>query len=68
LLFDILISRDERRCSSGLIIDFGLIRNELLYIPDPNDIYSPDYPGETFRFLKEQAEKQSDKSNNVPEY
>jgi len=51
-----------------LIINLGLIRNELLYIPDPNDIYSPDYPGETFRFLKEQAEKQSDKSNNVPEY
>ena len=35
LLFDILISRDERRCSSDLIIEFGLTRNELRYTLDP---------------------------------
>jgi len=58
LLFDILISRDERRCSSDLIIDFGLTPNELRYILDPKDVYGPDFPGETFRVLKEKEEKQ----------
>ena len=48
LLFDILILRDKRRCSSDLIIDLGLIRNELLYILDPKDTYGPDFPGENF--------------------
>jgi hypothetical protein len=47
LLFDILISGDERRCSSDLIIDFGLTRNELRNILDPKDIYGPDCHGET---------------------
>ena len=47
LLFDILISRDERRCSSDLIIDFGLTRNELRNILDPKDIYGPVSHGET---------------------
>ena len=47
LLFDILIFRDERRCSSDLIIDFGLTRNELRNLLDPKDIYGPDCPGET---------------------
>ena len=58
LLFDILISRDERRCSSDLIIDFGLTRNELRNILDPKDVCGPDLPGETFRVLKEKEEKQ----------
>ena len=58
LLFDILISRDERRCSSDLIIDFGLTRDELRYILDPKDIYVPDFPGGTFLVLKEKKEKQ----------
>ena len=58
LLFDILISRDERRCSSDLIIDFGLTLNGLRYILDPKGIYGPDFPGETFRVLKEKEEKQ----------
>jgi hypothetical protein len=58
LLFDILISRDERRCSPDLIIDFGLTRDELRYIFDPKDVYGPDFPGETFRVLKEKEEKQ----------
>jgi hypothetical protein len=28
------------------------------YILDPKDVYGPDFPGETFRFLKEKEEKQ----------
>jgi hypothetical protein len=55
LLFDILISRDERRCSSDLIIDFGLTRDELRYIFDPKDVYGSDFPGETFCVLKEKG-------------
>ena len=47
LLFDILISRDERRCSSDLINYFGLARDELRYILDPKDVYGPDCHGET---------------------
>ena len=31
---------------------YGLTRDELLYILDPEDIYGPDFPGETFRGLK----------------
>jgi len=58
LLFDILISRDERRCSSDLIIDFGLTRDELRYILDPKDIFGPDFPGETFRILKKKEERE----------
>jgi len=56
LLFDILISRDKRRCSSDLIIDFGLTRNEIRYILDPKGVYRHDFPGETFRVLKEKEE------------
>ena len=36
---------------------YGLNRNELLYILDPQDIYGPDFPGETFRVLKEKEIK-----------
>jgi len=32
---------------------YGLTRDELRYILDPQDIYGPDFPGETFRVLKE---------------
>jgi hypothetical protein len=31
---------------------YGLTRDELLYILDPEDVYGPDFPGETFRGLK----------------
>jgi len=37
---------------------YGLTRDELRYILDPKDIYGPDFPGETFRVLKEKEEKQ----------
>lgn len=32
---------------------YGLTRDELRYILDPQDIYDSDFPGETFRVLKE---------------
>ena len=66
LLFDILkgwkdlISRNERRWLSNLKIDYGLTRDELRYILDPKDVYGPDFPGETFRILKEKEEKQQE--------
>jgi hypothetical protein len=37
---------------------YGLTRDELRYILDPKDVYGPDFPGETFRVLKEKEEKQ----------
>ena len=36
----------------------GLTRDELRYILDPKDVYGTDFPGETFRVLKEKEEKQ----------
>jgi len=32
---------------------YGLDRDELRYILDPEDLYGPDFPGETFRVLKD---------------
>jgi len=32
---------------------YGLTRDELRYILDPCDVYGPDFPGETFRILKD---------------
>jgi type I restriction-modification system DNA methylase subunit len=32
---------------------YGLTTEELLYILDPQDVYGPDFPGETFRVLKD---------------
>jgi hypothetical protein len=32
---------------------YGLTRDELRYILDPQDVYGPDFPGETFRVLKQ---------------
>lgn len=36
---------------------YGLDRDELRYILDPQDVYGPDFPGETFRVLKEKEIK-----------
>jgi hypothetical protein len=36
---------------------YGLTRDELRYILDPKEVYGPDFPGETFRVLKEKEEK-----------
>ena len=36
---------------------YGLTRDELRYILDPKDVYGEDFPGETFRVLKEKEIK-----------
>ncbi len=37
---------------------YGLTRDELCYVLDPLDIYGQDFPGETFRVLKEKETEQ----------
>lgn len=37
---------------------YGLNEEELRYILDPTDVYGPDFPGETFRVLKEKEMRQ----------
>ncbi|NPV09668.1 MAG: N-6 DNA methylase [Anaerolineae bacterium] len=37
---------------------YGLTEEELRYILDPQDVYGPDFPGETFRVLKEKELRQ----------
>jgi hypothetical protein len=37
---------------------YGLTRDDLRYILDPADVYGPDFPGETFRVLKEKETRQ----------
>lgn len=37
---------------------YGLTRDELRYILDPKDVYGDDFPGETFRVLKEKEMRQ----------
>jgi hypothetical protein len=37
---------------------YGLTEEELRYILDPCDVYGPDFPGETFRVLKEKEIQQ----------
>jgi hypothetical protein len=39
----------------------GMQHDELRYILDPRDVYGPDFPGETFRVLKEKEIKQYEK-------
>lgn len=36
---------------------YGLTTEELCYILDPQDVYGPDFPGETFRVLKEKEQR-----------
>jgi hypothetical protein len=36
---------------------YGLTTDELRYILDPQDVYGPDFPGETFRVLKEKENR-----------
>ena len=55
---------DERRAVLRAELDariarlYGLSRDELRYILDPAEVYGPDFPGETFRVLKEKELKQ----------
>lgn len=50
---------EERRARLRARLDahyarlYGLTHDELRYILDPRDIYGPDFPGETFRVLKD---------------
>jgi hypothetical protein len=37
---------------------YGLTRDELCYILNPKDVYGPEFPGETFRVLKEKEERE----------
>jgi len=37
---------------------YGLKEEELRYILGPQDVYGPDFPGETFRVLKEKEIRQ----------
>jgi hypothetical protein len=54
---------DERRALLRAELDayyarlYGLTRDELRYILDPKAVYGPDFPGETFRVLKEKEER-----------
>jgi hypothetical protein len=54
---------EERRAHLRAELDayyarlYGLTRDELRYILDPKDVYGPDFPGETFRVLKEKELK-----------
>ncbi|MHC1770186.1 MAG: N-6 DNA methylase [Flexilinea sp.] len=54
---------DERRAILRAELDayyaklYGLDRDELRYILDPQDVYGPNFPGETFRVLKEKELK-----------
>ena len=54
---------DERRALIRAELDariarlYGLSRDELRYILDPADVYGPEFPGETFRVLKEKETK-----------
>jgi hypothetical protein len=41
------------RCTGMAARADGLTRDELRYILDPADMHGPDFPGETFRVLKE---------------
>jgi hypothetical protein len=50
---------EERRARLRARLDaqyarlYGLSYDELRYILDPQDVYGPDFPGETFRVLKD---------------
>lgn len=50
---------DDRRAVLRAELDalyallYGVTRDELRYIIDPTDVYGPDFPGETFRVLKD---------------
>jgi hypothetical protein len=54
---------EERRANLRAELDayfallYGLERDDLRYILDPQDVYGPDFPGETFRVLKEKEIK-----------
>ncbi len=50
-----LISTQNSTC---FLLNFNLTEEELRYILDPQDVFGPDFPGETFRVLKEKEIRQ----------
>jgi hypothetical protein len=48
-------SRELDACYARL---YGHVRDELRYILDPKEVHGEDFPGETFRVLKEKEVKQ----------
>ncbi|WP_456324681.1 hypothetical protein, partial [Desulfonauticus submarinus] len=58
------IWNDDRRAKLKAELDayyaklYGLNEEELRYILDPQDVFGEDFPGETFRVLKEKEIKQ----------
>ncbi len=55
---------EERRARLRAELDaffaklYGLTEEELRYILDPQDVFGPNFPGETFRVLKEKEIRQ----------
>ena len=58
------IWNDDRRARIRAELDariarlYGVSRDDLRYILDPHDVEGPDFPGETFRVLKEKELRQ----------
>ena len=58
------IWNDDRRARIRADLDariarlYGVSRDDLRYILDPHDVEGPDFPGETFRVLKEKELRQ----------
>jgi hypothetical protein len=58
------IWNDDRRARIRAGLDariarlYGVSRDDLRYILDPHDVEGPDFPGETFRVLKEKELRQ----------
>ena len=52
-LIDVNTEKSYSSCAS-----LGLTRNELRCILDPKEVHGEDFPGETFRVLKEKEVKQ----------
>jgi hypothetical protein len=48
----------DKRMKTDYARLYGLTRDELRYILDPKDVHGEDFPGETFRVLKEKEIKQ----------
>ena len=50
-----LISTSNSTC---FLLNFNLTKEEPDYILDPQDVFGPNFPGETFRVLKEKEIRQ----------
>jgi hypothetical protein len=50
------IDRNSTELDAWFASAYGLTRDELRHILDPADVHGPDFPGETFRVLKEKEQ------------